>query len=447
MDDLNAIVRINISNHDYLPKVDKSLKDLSRKMQLKGFRQGKVPVGVVRKMHGDAVLADELNRILQEEMNKFLSEEKIEILGSPIPKTDETKQKLDVKQPNDYEFVFEIGLAPIFDVGFLDSKTTVIRYDIEVPENVVDDEIENIRLKAGEVEEVNEIEYKDVVTFKLFELDENGEVKEGGIEHEAVLSLDQFKDEKVAEKIEGMALNATHDLNVKTAFGDNTHHVAHHVLDIKDEELEQVNDMFRIEPVSIKRTVKADLNQDLYDKVYGKDVVTTAEEFRTRMEEETKKYFDQQSDNRLDRDIMDQLLEATEISLPDEFLKRWILETNEKPVTPEQVEEEYEQVAKSIRWDLLVSKVSKDAELEVSNDDIEEETKKSILSYIGQGAQYFDQQQLRAWSLNLMKDENHVKQTYERVMSSKLFKHIKETVTIADQSIALDEFSKLNQQT
>ena len=337
IDDLNAVLKVEIRKPDYEEKVENVLKDYRKKANIKGFRPGMVPIGLVKKMYGKAVQIDEINKIVTENIQKYITDEKLEILGDPIPRLDE-QENINFDTQEDFTFSFELGLAPDIDLN-LNKKNKVTQYDIIVDEKMKNDYLENYTRRFGELKNAETTEEKDVIKGKLEAIDNNGNPIPGGLSAESTsLSIDIIKEKKIKKQFVGKGLNDNIDFDLKKAFPNDTEVAG--LLRKKKEEVEGLEGNFRFTVNEISRFHPAEIGPELYTKIYGNGVVNSEDEFMKKIEEEISGNLKRESDYKLMLDIKAHTLEKTDFQLPEEFLKKWLLRVNEN-TTSEQIEKEF----------------------------------------------------------------------------------------------------------
>ena len=350
---------------DYKGPVDDAIKKYAKKVTMQGFRPGMVPVGMVRKMYGKALLADELNRLVADSVDKYITEQKLELLGHPMAKP-ENDFEMDWEQPADFEFAFEMGIAPQISLNLPPAKTFTY-YEISVDDKTINAEVERLQKQYGEYLNPETTDVDSSVFVKVEEL-ENGELKEGGITNKSYLLIDKITDKKVQEKFIGKKIGDGADFNPVKAI-DNTEEVKY-LLGLKVKEVASYSKDFRFTIDQIHKVAKAQINSELFDKVYGEGKVTTEEEFRDKIREEIAMSYRNESEHKLKHDLEDYFLHEMKINLPDDFLKRWLVQTNKK-LTVEQMEKEYPLYQRDLKWRLVETKIFKDNNLEITNAEIE----------------------------------------------------------------------------
>lgn len=437
-ENLSAELTMTITKDDYVPKLDSEMKKYRKKAQLKGFRKGKVPMGVVRKMYGQALLVEVINDTIQKEIAKYLTDEKIEILGQPLPSDDQQELEFDVNNLEDYEFKFDLGLAPEFELSGLSADSAFDRYAVEIPAAMLDKEVEQARKKFGNRESVDsKIEENDVVTLSAEELEDDA-IKLGGWASTFSILVDRIESEEVKKDILSKKKGDKIKFNIYELEKNSTEEsVRKYLLNVGEADSDvEIGNEFEASIDEIQRILPAELNQEFFDKAFGEGNVKSEEEARAKFEEEISKYYDKQAESLLFRDFQDFLLEKNDIELPDTFLKRWIKTSNEN-TTEEIIEKEYENFSKNLQWSLIKGKIVKQFDLSVSEEEIFEGFKERVRGYF-QG--YGDELIVLNTANRLMEDQKQVDQLYQELMSDKLFEAVKEVVKINDNKIGAEDF-------
>ncbi|WPY98175.1 trigger factor [Christiangramia sp. OXR-203] len=429
IDELNAVVKVDIAKEDYAGKVDKILKDYRKNANIPGFRKGHVPMGMVKKQYGQAVLVDEVNKLLQDSLNKYLTEEKLDVLGNPLPKEQEN---FDWDREN-YSFEFELGLAPEFDVD-LDLKDPVRKYNIVADEKMVNDQVESIQKQYGKLKTKDEVEEGDTVagTFKN---------EEEGIENDTTIELAAIKGKRNLGKFVGAKVGDTLTLKTKNLFEDEQALVNH--LSIDQEKANDLDVEVEFTISEINERELADLDQELFDKLFGKDKVTSVTELKDKIKEDAAKQFEQQSDQQLMNDITEKLIENTNFELPKEFLQKWIQTVGEKPLTDEEAAEEYEKSEKGLRYQLIEGKVVNDNNLSVDFNDLKAFASEKIKEQMAQFGQMDpSEKELDDIAARILSNQDEVKRLSEQLMNEKLLKFYKENMKFDEKEVTYEEFVK-----
>ncbi len=435
IDDLTAKLKVQVGTADYESKVDAVIQNYRKTANIPGFRKGKVPVGQVKKMYGKAILVEEVNKLLQEAIYKHITENKVEVLGNPLPLTTE----VDWDNSSDFEFEFEMGLAPAFEVK-MDKKSKLDYLKIEADKKMVDHYTTDMAKRYGSMTNPEKSEKTDLMMGEFTQLDAEGNVLEGGINHTASVAVDIVADKKAQKALTGVAQDAEVTFKITNEFSGDVAHM----LNISKEEAEALNSDFSFKVKSINRMTPAELNQELFDKVFGKDVVSDEKAFKAKIKEEVEKSFVGESDNKLKNDVVLHLIEKTKLALPDTFLKKWLVQTNEKGLTAEQVEAEYEQYSKSLKWQLIENKIIKDNDLEVKQEDVLAHTKGLIIQNFTQyGQPAPEDKKLDEIAAQVLGNEEERKKVYNQLYDEKSLTLYKEKFKLNEKTVTYDEFAKL----
>jgi trigger factor len=440
IDDLNTVLKVEIKRPDYEEKVENVLKDYRKKANIKGFRPGMVPIGLVKKMYGKAVQIDEINKIVTENIQKYISDEKLEILGDPIPRLDE-QEHIDFDTQEEFTFSFELGLTPVIDLK-LNKKNKVTRYEIIVDEKMKNDYLENYKRRFGELKSAEITEEKDVLKGKLEAIDNKGiPIPEGPSVESASLSIDIIKDKKIRKQFIGISLNDTIDFDLRKAYPNDSEIAG--LLQKKKEDVDGLEGNFRFTVNEISRFHPAELGPELYSRIYGEGVVTSEEEFRNKIEQEISASLKKESDFKLMLDIKAHTLEKADFPLPEEFLKKWLLRVNEN-TTSEQIEKEFDNFRKDLRWQLIRNKIGRENEIKITEEELLQEaaniTRHQFQQY---GLFYATDEQINNYARETLKREEDAKRIADKILEEKVIEIIKEMLKIENKSISIEEFNKL----
>jgi len=429
IDALNSIVKIDITSEDYRSKVDDILKDYRKKANIPGFRKGHVPMGLVKKQYGKSVMIDEVNKLLQDSLNKFLVEEKLDVLGNPLPKARDNFSWDEDK----FTFEFELGLAPEFEVN-LKPKKAIIDYKIVADDKMIEDQIKNIREQYGKMKTQEVIDENSNITGIFV-----NEEKE--IEKKSTIKLDKIKGKTNAKKFIGKKVGDTIDLSSKGLFTDE--HMLMNILEISHDEVHDFNAPLKFTIDEITKTELAELNQEFFDKIFGKDVVKTIEELKTKLVEDAEKQFSTQADQQLLNAVTESLIENTKFDLPAEFLQKWLAVAGEKPLSLEEAVEEYNRTEKGLRYQLIEGKISKDNNIQVSYEDLKEYAKGYIKTQMAQyGNLNPEEKELNDIANRILGNQDEAKKLSDQLMSEKLLKFFKENMKLKTKEVTYEEFVK-----
>ena len=440
IDDLNATIKIQLDKEDYATRVSDALKDYQKKAVIDGFRKGKTPFGIIKKMYGKAVLIEEINKLIGESLSNYIQENDLNILGEPLPSETEQKE-LNLDEEN-FEFVYDIALAPVMNVK-LSKREKVPYYIIKVDDEMIDKQIESICKSNGELISVDTIEGSEYVKGELIELGEDGKPKEGGIHVEdASLSVEHMKDEEQVKIFVGKQVGNEVIFNPSKAYPNKTDYAA--LLHISKEEAEHVTSDFCFIISEIKRYVEAEVNQALFDKIYGEGNVKSVEEFRARVKEDLAKQFRAHSEYRLTVDARDKMLKKNEdVVLPEAFLKRWMLATN-KELTQEAVDKDFNSYRDEFKWQLIKGDMIKENNIKVEDEDMKAVGREVAAAQLQQYGLYgLSDEQLDGFAVRLLENEKQRASLYDRALENKIFSVIKEGVKLEEQEISMEDFGKL----
>jgi trigger factor len=439
-DDLNATISIKVAKDDYQEKVDTVLKDYRKKANVPGFRPGKVPMGYVKKMYGKAILVDEINKILSESLVDYIRKENLNILGEPLPSRESEQNQIDWDTQEEFEFTFDIAHAPEFEVK-LSKREKINFYELKADDKLIDDTIQNYAYRNGSNKPADEIKDADeTLKGDIVELDSENNPKEEGINKEdGLISLHVMKDDEIKESFKGKKVGDTISFNIRKAYPNDTEIAS--LFDIPKEEAAKLNSDFNITIKEINKFEPAEVNQELFDQLYGEGNVTSDEEFRAKVVEEIKNSFKPQSEYKFLLDAKDKLVDKLKLELPDEFLKRWLDATN-KELTKEKIEEDYESFQKDMQWQLIVDKIYKDNEFKIEDDEImnfaKESTRQQFMQY---GLSYVPDEQLENYAKEIVSKPEERRKIIDKLVENKVLDYIKESVKIENKEVSMDEFN------
>ncbi|WP_452221845.1 trigger factor [Lacinutrix salivirga] len=429
IDALNAVVKVDIAKDDYSDKVEKILTDYRKTANIPGFRKGHVPMGMVKKQYGKAVLVDEVNKLIQEGLNKYLTEEKLDVLGQPLPKTqDEIDWDSDT-----FTFEFELGLAPEFSVD-LKSKKAITHYKIVADDKMIDEQVENIQKQYGKLISENVVSKDSEITGTYTN-------EEEGIENTVTLTLDKFKGKATEKQFIGAKPGDVITLKTKGLYNDD--HDLMHALKVEHDKAHGLDIEVNFEITEINKRELADLDQELFDKLFGKDTVKSVTELKAKIKEDAEKQFVQQSDQKLLNDVTEHLVENTKFDLPAEFLTKWMQTAGEQEMDEAQAKEEYEKSEKSLRYQLIEGKLMQDHDVKVDFEDVKASAKNMIRMQMAQfGQMNPSDQELDDIAARVLSNQDEVRRISEQVVSQKLLELYKEKANIKNKELTYEKFVK-----
>lgn len=442
IDNLNATIKIELGKEDYAGRVEKALKDYQRKVVVNGFRQGKTPMGIVKSMYGKALLVDEINKVLGEALSNYIKENDLQILGEPLP--NETEQKELNLEDEKFEFLYDIALSPEVNAK-MSKREKVPYYMIQVDDEMIDKQVESVCKNNGNMVPVTEIEGSEYLKGELIELDENGSAKEGGIKNEdASMSVYHMKDEEAINLFKGKKAGEEVKFNAVKAFPNKTDFAA--MLGVSKEEAENAGENYCFIVKDIKRYVDAEVNEELFTKLYGEGAVKDAADFRARIKADIENQLKGHSEYRFTIDAKEKLVKKNEeVVLPEAFLKRWIVAVNEK-MTAEEVEKDFDGYRDEFKWQLVKSAIVKEFDIKVEAEDMKKEGRQIAAAQLQQYGLYgLTDEQLDGFAAKLLEDEKQRQHLYERALDNKVFSVIRENVKLEEQEISMADFEKLFQ--
>ena len=421
-DALNAVVKVDIIADDYQPKVDKILVDYRKKADIPGFRKGHVPMGMIKKQYEKSVMIDEVNKLLQDSLNKYLTEEKIEILGNPIPRSQENFT-WDTKN---FSFEFELGLVPQFEVN-LTSKKKITQYVINADDSLINKEVENLQSRYGKMSAVDIINENTNVTGTFV-----NEEKE--IENKSTINLSDIKGKTNLKKFVGSKVGDVIELNTKSLFSDDSKLMG--ALGLSNEEIEGLNIkvLFTIEETT--EIELADLDQELFDKLFTDGSVKSVTELRNKIKEDAEKQFLQQADQQLLNSVTEFLIDNTSFDLPSEFLQKWLATAGEKQLTPEEAAEEYNKSEKGLRYQLIQEKILKGNDIKLDYEELKDYAKGFIRTQMAQfGNMNPEDAELDDIANRILGNQEEAKKLQDQLMNQKLMTFYKEKITFKTKKV------------
>jgi len=441
-DNVNAVVKITIEKPDYEPKVEEKLKEYRQKADMPGFRPGKAPLGLVKKRFGKSLLIDEVNTLLSQKLTGYLMEEKLQILGEPLP-NEEQQKPIDWDKDENFEFVFDLALAPEVEVP-LEEKDKINYYKIKVSDEMIDQQVDMITSQMGENKDVDEVKEKGLVRGDFVQLDEEGNELEEGIRPEGVLlAIDLIKDKDIQQEFIGKKKGDIVIFDPVKAYEDV--HEVQHMLNISHEQAHELNSKFKFtinEPLEFE---KAELNEELYKKIYGEDTeVKTEEDLRKRLAEELAANLVHSSEQRFAMDARDTLIEKVNPELPEAFLKRWLRVAN-KDVTEEQIENDFDGFLKDLKWQLIKDKLIKENELKVEEEEAFDFAKQlAQAQYAQYGIPNVPEDQLESFAKMILEKQEEKERLYNKLLEDKVVAVVKDKVSLDEKEVTQEEFTELS---
>ncbi len=438
---LHKHLNITIAKEDYLPSFEKALKDHSKKANIPGFRKGMVPAGLIRKMYGNSLFVDEVLRTVDKEVFSYIESEKLDIFAQPLP-VDFNLSQLDASKPDNYSFTFEVGMKPEFQVPDL-SKETVKRYKVTITDEMLNEEVEKLRTRYGNMTEPETVSTdENVLNVTFAETDAEGNEIEGGIKKDNSLLLKYFI-ESFRPGLIGKKTGDTIQLSLEEAFEQTEKEWI-----INDLGLDSATGKhFKLEITKVGLIEPKELNEEFFEQLFPNAEIKTEDAFREKIKGELQAQWASESRNQFHHSLYHVLLEHTQLDFPAEFLKRW-LKTQEKEgeqKTDDQVEEEFPTFLNQLKWSLITEKLSSENNIQVEQDDVRQFAKQQLLGYMGGAALDEEQQWVRDYIDRMMKDKKYVEDAYTRLQTQKLFEWAETTINATDTEITKEEFAHITE--
>jgi len=430
-----GLIKIKLTEGDYQPKVEEKIKDYARKANIKGFRAGKVPSGVVRKMYGKSILVDEINHMLSHKLTDYIKDNNIKILGEPLPNL-ESASAINWDTQKDFEFEYQIGMVDDFRYD-VSSNVKVKSYPIEIDDKTIDETISDLKKRFGKVSYPETSDAED----NLF-----GELRaaEGDWKKDAAFIPVEKVDKKEQKKFVGVKKEEEVEFDLKKAFTDDSTLAT--ILGVSADEAKAAKGKYIFKVNTISRVEPAAVNEELFDRVFGPGVVKTEEEFINKVKETVKENYNRESDHFLEHNIEDYFIENTKIELPDAFLKSWLKASSKGEVTDSVLENEFGAYSRSIKWDLVKNRIADDNQIKVDANDVKQKAKELIIGQFG-GQGFADQlgDKLDAIADNYLSNENgqNFMKLYNQLRQERILKFIKENITVQEKKVSVDEFKKI----
>ncbi|MFT4094016.1 MAG: trigger factor [Niabella sp.] len=445
---LHEKISVKIDKADYLPSFEKSLKEYSKKASIQGFRPGKVPAGLIKKMYGPSLFVDEVLKSVDKELINYLQTENTEIFAQPLPlETD--LAKLNVHTPEDYSFDFEIGLKPGFQLADL-AKADITAYNIDITDEMINEEVDRLQSRYGNMTDKDAVDgANNVLNVTFTEVDTAGNDIEGGIKKDNSLLLSYFT-AKVQQELNGKKAGDSINIVLADAFEDKEwDFIATNLGLDKDNEADR-NKTFRLTITKVSELEKRALNEELFTQLYPAGDVKTEADFRSKVKDEIFNYWASQSRNQIQDQIFHKLVENTNIEFPETFLRKWLTTQNaqeqkgQPAKTEEQIDSEMPGFLKQLKWTLISEKIVKDQNIEVTPDELRAFAQAQLFNYMG-GMMPDNEEQpwIKDYIDRMMKDRKYVEETYNRIQSQKVFEWAEAQIKPAAKQISADDFTKM----
>jgi len=432
-DATNANLQVVLEETDYAPKVDEKIKEYSRKAQIKGFRPGKVPPAMIRKMYGKGILVEEINSLLSKSVNDYIKENDIKILGEPLP-NQESQQKIDWDNQKEFTFDFTLGLLPPFDLNLV--NVTVEGYKVEVDEETLEGVFEHMQRQFGQTENPETSEANDYLSGDLKQVD-------GDFSTTTLLPINKVK--KNQEQFIGKKAGDVLTFDLQEIFDNDASAVAN----VTGESKQKAADLkgnFEFTVDKINRTTPAEYNQEFFDKIFGQETVTTREEFDAKVKETIAENYNTEAEKLVNNKVVEELVKNTDIQIPEEFFKKWLLTANEGKLTAEQIDENIERYKEELKWSMIRNKVVEENDIKISNEEVVESAKQKMLAQFGMASATPEMEDAVSGYVDTFLKQNNGKNyvnEYEAILADRVLDFIKSKVTVVEKSVTADEFRNI----
>jgi trigger factor len=439
---LHKQINISINKEDYLPQFEKALKDYSKKANIPGFRKGMVPTGLIKKMYGNSLFVDEVLRTVDKEIINYIETEKLDIFAQPLP-LDVNISQIDFNNPTNYNFSFEVGMKPDFQLPDLKSQP-LKRFKVQVTDEMIEEEVERLRTRYGNMTEPEAVTGdENVLNLTFIETDAEGNEIEGGLRKDNSVLVKYFK-ENMRPSLIGRKTGEEFQITIDDAFeGQEKEWI------LNDLGHDSATDKhFKLLITKVGLVEKRELNEEFYKQMFPNEEIGNEEQLKERLKKELQNQWDNESRNQLQHQLYHVLLDATHIDFPQDFLKRWVKTQGDKNEvkTDEQVEQEFPNFLNQLKWTLITDKLITENGIQVQQEDLREFAKQQLLGYMGMGALDEEQQWVKEYIDRMMKDKKYVEDAYNRLQTQKMFEWAESQVNAEEVSISKDEFVQMNQQ-
>tara|TARA_B100000900_G_C20543244_1_gene701426 strand:- start:74 stop:1393 length:1320 start_codon:yes stop_codon:yes gene_type:complete len=426
-----ALIKISLKDVDYQPQVTEKIKDFSKKANIKGFRPGKVPVGIIKKMYGPQIIAEEITKIVGDSLNNYLKESDLQFLGEPVALDPE--QPIDWVNQKKFDFTFNVGYAQDFSLK-IDKTLKIEHQKIKIDDGVMEETLANLRQQFGEVVNADTVSQGDTIYGVL-------SAKDKLEDQEITFELKEIK-KNISKKLIGSKIGTVIDVDHKKSFNNESYFSR--ITKLTEEEIKSVKGKFKFTIKGISHTLPATINQELFDRTFGKGKVKTEKEFYSKIKNTISENYKEEAVKLFHHKMREKIIGNTKITLPNKFLKNWLLRTN-KNVNPEILEKEYDNYQKELKWSLVRNKIAKDQTIKIENDEILNEAKMIMAKQFG-GMAALEQlgDQMDAMAENYLKAENgdNYMKVFNEIQNRKVFSFIENEVTTKEKMVSLDDFRK-----
>jgi trigger factor len=441
---LHERIKITVSPSDYSPAFEKSLKNYAKTANIPGFRKGMVPTGIIKKMHGAAVFTEEVLRTIEKELTQYVQTENISYLGQPLPEDENDPGTFNFNEPKEYSFSFEIGLKPIFSLPNFETLPTTLHLVDATPE-MIQEELDRMQQRLGKMTEPETItREEDVINVRFEKSDAEGNPIEGAEPKENSLLLKYFS-ESLRKQLIGKKKDETITIQLSTAFDDKEREWVAGDLGLNKDNAEEMSQHFLMHISKIGFVEKRELNEEFFNEALPGKEIKSEEELRNEIRTQIEAYWKHQAQHMLEHEIFHILSEETKMDFPENFLKKWLLKTNENKQTAEDIEKEFPTFLNQLRWTLVSNEIASGNTIQVSREEIMESLRQQLIGYFGSMNLGGNYEWLDSYVERLMGDEKQVENAYQRVFSAKVLSWAASKVKPTEKKISAEEFSKLQE--
>lgn len=438
---LHEKLSVKLEKTDYLPAFEKALKEYSKKANIPGFRKGMVPSSLIKKMYGPSVFTDEVLRSVDRELIKYLETDKLDIFAQPLPLESDVRQ-LDMNNPADYTFHFEVGMKPDFKLADL-AKAKTTQYKVNVTDEMIDSEVTRLQNRYGNMLDKEQVDSEDnVLNITFIESDASGNEIENGIKKDNSVLVKYFS-EKLRSNLMGKKVGDNIVVQLKTAFDDKEREWIIGDLGLNKEDAASAEKYFKIIITKVGLLEKRELKEDFFNQLYPNQEIKTEDDFRNKIKEEIQAYWNNQAKNQLQHQAYHELLDHTEIKFPEGFLRKWVKSQGEKEKTDEEVEKEFPVFIQQLKWTLIIDKIVRENNIQVQQDEIRNFAKQQLLGYMGMNALDDQQAWVKDYTEKMMKDRKYVEDAYNRIQTQKVFEWAEQQMKPTEKEISMEEFNKM----
>jgi trigger factor len=438
---LHEKLSVKLEKTDYLPAFEKALKDYSKKANIPGFRKGMVPSGLIKKMYGPTVFTDEVLRSVDRELIKYIETDKLNIFAQPLPMEMDVRQ-LDMNNPADYVFHFEVGMKPDFELPDL-AKAKTIRYKVTVTDEMINSEVTRLQNRYGNMLDKETVDTdENVLNVTFVECDKEGNETEGGIKKDNSLLVKYFA-EKFRSNLMSKKTGDSLVITLNQAFDEKEREWVIGDLGLNKEDAGVAEKYFKLVITKIGLLEKRELNEDFFNQLYPGQEVKTVDDFRNKIKEEIQLYWNNQARNQIHDQVYHELMDHTAIQFPESFLKKWVKTQGEKEKSEEEVEKEFPVFLNQLKWTLITDKIVSENSIQVQPDEIRNFALQQLLGYMGMNASAEQQTWMKDYVEKMMKDRKYVEDAYNRIQTQKIFEWAEQQVKPAEKEISMEDFTQL----